>query len=222
MPGPSPVQLNRVVIVVTAQYYPPSALDPDLLKVTGVIPEDWEPVADDDPVVPGIQTAVRFRNGIEWNMNPMKLAISQLCDGRFAEQFLIQELAVRFIRTFPRIPYQYLGLNWSVSKAAADPDRWLASRFLKRRNWLSNGADILSMRPTFTLDAGDAVCNLDFSTAQVRLSDGTPERAVIVDCNVHHADEMDAEQLEEAISAWPDRQRFVLAALRDLVGELQA
>ena len=222
MARPSPVQLNRVVIVVTAQYYPPSALDPDLLKVTGIIPEDWEPVEGDDPVVPGIQTAVRFRNGIEWNMNPMKLAISQLCDGRFAEEYLIQDLAVRFVRTFPHVPYQHLGFNWSVSMATANPDRWLANRFLKRKNWLSNGSEILSMRPTFTLDAGDAVCNLDFSTAQVRPSDRAPERAVIVDCHVHHAEELGAEQLEKAISAWPGRQQFVLAALKDLVGELQA
>ena len=221
MPGQLPVQLNRVVIVLTAQFYPPAALDHDILRMTKVIPEDWEPLTDDHPVVPGIQTAVRFRNGVEWHMNPMKLAISQQCDGRFTEQYLIQDLAVRYIRTFPRIPYQNLGLNWAVSMANADPDRWLARRFLKEKDWLPDGPAIISMRPTFTLDAGDAICNLDFGTGQTHQPDGNSEQVVIVECNIHHPHELSAEQLEKAITEWPARQQLVVAALRDLVGELQ-
>lgn len=221
MPEQSPIQLNRVVIVVTAQFYPPTVLDHDLLKATEVVPEDWDIVTDDGPVVPGIQTVVRFQNGVEWNLNPIKLSISQPCDGRFEDQYFIQDLAVRYIRTFPRIPYQNLGLNWVVSMAHADPDRWLINRFLKEKNSLSDGSEIMSMRPTFTLDAGDVTCNLDFSTGQARDTNGNSRQVVIVEGNIHHPDELNAERLEEAISAWPNRQQFMIGALNDLLGKSQ-
>ena len=47
------------------------------------------------------------------------------------------------------------------------------------------------MRPSFSLDAGDAVCNLDFKTTHLELDDGENEDLVTVDCNMHYRADLD-------------------------------
>ena len=209
----SAFKLHRVSIVITAESFDSPMLSRDLLVATGIVPANWELGEDGEHVGPtGI--SVDFRNGVEWSMSPTKLSIGRDCKGPFEKDYLIHDLAEAYIRTFPYVRYGSLGLNWNTSTSCREPERWLTQRFLRVGPWMRDGPEIICMKPRFSLDAGEAVCNLDFSPGRRELDDGKHEDLLTADCNVHYPAKLDVEQRIAAIAQWQDRQDFILAALK--------
>ena len=192
-----------------------------LLVATSIVPEDWEIDENGETMTPAMGISLNYKNGIEWTLNPSQLTISEECKGRFLDHYLVHDLANSYLRVFSRFPYENLGINWNVSVKSRDPDGWLMQRFLQAQGWFEDGTEIIFMRPNFMLKADGAVCNLDFSTARFEMHDGETENVVVVDCNVHHPNLLNAEQLSTALAQWNGRQSFVLTALHSLLGPQQ-
>ncbi len=211
----STFRLNRVTVVITSEFFGPSMLSHDLLLASGIVPQEWE-LGDNGEHLGPTGVGVDFRNGVEWNMTPARLDIGRACNGRFEEDYLVHDLAKAYLRTFPFVPYRNLGLNWSMYTRLREPERWLTRRFLKAGPWLKDGPEIIRMRPSFSLDAGDAVCNLDFKSVRLELNDGEYEDRVTVDCNIHYPADLDTERRIAAIARWQDHEQFILAALAQL------
>ena len=210
-------RLHRVTVVLTAQYYDPSLLSHSFLVASGIVPEDWEIDEEGEKFAPALVVSVHFRNGVEWTLSPTKLSVGEACEGSFQEEYRVHDLAQGYLRTLPSLHYGNLGLNWNVSMKCKQPEIWLTERFLKDGNWLSGRSNLVSMRPRLTFQVDEALCNFDFSDGHVERDDGHRERVVIVDCNVHHPESLDARQLRDAIAQWKSRQSFVLSALHELL-----
>ena len=95
-----------------------------------------------------------------------------------------------------------------------DPARWFVKQFLKEGPWMGENPRLLSMIPTFTFDSGGLPLNLAFGISQER-----SERAISVDCNVHHQGPLNAAELREAIAQWEKHQGLIIQTLDMLSGK---
>ena len=214
MPSDIPYRLHSVSVVVTAEFHNPSILNRDFLVSRGVVPEDWE-VAEAITTPP--VSIVSYANGIRWTVEQSTLRVDENCNSPFRDTYAVYGLVDAYLEKLPHVPYRSLGLNYVASIRQANPQQWLTERFLRRVPWRERGTRLLYMIPSFTVDAGDAVCNLSMSGSQVTYQDSEPMDSVLVNCNVHHAGPLDADGLRMAIENWPEKQSKVVTALDELL-----
>ena len=146
-----------------------------------------------------------------------KLAVTEICDSPFRDNYLVYELVKAYLAKLPQVPYRSLGLNCVASMHQNDPEQWLIQRFLKPGAWLEGKPDIVGLKPNFAMDAGDATCNLTLSEGSTQKLEDGPEKTIIAAANVHHSGPLDAAGLCAAIDRWPERQSFVISALDKLL-----
>ena len=219
MPEDTSYWLHTVSVVVTAEFHNPSILNPDFLVSREIIPADW--VVTEAVTTPPV-SIVRYNNGIQWVVDQSNLTVTELCQSPFRDNYQVYGLVDAYLEKLPHVPYRSLGLNCSASIKQDDPDQWLMQRFLKPGSWLEGKPNILGLKPSFAIDAGDATCNLTLSEG---LAQQTPEdvraSALVITSNVHHAGPLDVGELREAISQWPKRQEFLVSALDKLLKRTQ-
>ena len=218
MPKDNLYRLHSVSVVVTAESHNPSILNPDFLVSQGIVPETWK-VAEAITIPP--VSVVSYRNGIRWTVEQPKLTVVEKCGPLFQNDYRVYGLVAAYLEKLPHVPYRSLGLNCVVSIKQDDPERWLTRQFLKSGPWIEGEPKVLGMVPRFTLDAGEAVCQLSFSGGQATQPQGKPEIGVIIKSNMHHAGPLDVNGLKAAISQWRSRQDFVTGALEKFLGRLR-
>ena len=202
-----PFSLHSVSVVVTAQFHNPSILNPDFLVSREIVPADWT-VAETLTTPP--VSVVKYKNGVEWSVDQSRLTVAEKNGPAFVDSYRVHQLVIEYLRKLPHVPYRSLGLNCQVSALQTNSQRWLIERFAA--NWLSEERTVLGMTPKFALDAGDAVCHISVADAP---KDG---KRVVLDCNMHHQGPLGVDGLCGAIERWPERQRFIGAALAMLLG----
>ncbi len=207
MADESSIRLHNVSVVVTAEYHNPSILHPGFLVSREIVPKDWS-VAE--AVTTPSVSVVQYTNGITWTVNESRLTVTEACGPAFKEHYEVHGLAMAYLQLLPHVPYRGLGLNCQVSALRADPKRWLIDRFAV--NWLRDDAQVQGMKPTFELNARDAVCNITFVDA---IREDNP--CIVVDCNVHHLGPLEVEGLQAANKRWAERQQFIVSALEKLL-----
>ena len=143
--GANPLWVHEERAVITAQNHDISALTPEFLVSSGVIPENWEchrilrtPPAVDIEIGP-----------TRWNMTETNLWIIQVQDcplpDRQGEDALIPGLAHKFLEATPYSPSHSLHFAWGISALHADPARWLARNFFNR-SWAA-GFEVITPTP---------------------------------------------------------------------------
>ena len=207
MTDASGVRLHNVSVVVTAEFHNPSILNPDFLVSRGIVPADWS--VGETLTTPPV-SVVKYTNGIAWTVDQSRLAVTENCGPAFRDRYESHALVAAYLRRLPHVPYRGLGLNCQVSVLQDDPRRWLVERFAAE--WLRDDPQVRGLRPALALDAEDAECNITFTDAT---RDESP--CVAAECNLHHAGPLEVDELQAAISRWPERQRFIVTTLRRLL-----
>ena len=197
--------LRSVSVVVTAEFHNPSILNPDFLRIRGIVPQDWN-VAETITTPP--ISVVKYDNGVEWTVDQSRLTVAESSGPEFGDTYRVHGLVVNYLRQLPHVPYRSLGLNCQVRTPQTNPQRWLIEQF--GASWLRNEPTVRGMRPQFALDAEGTVC-------QIRVAD-TPNEGgqILSDCNMHHKGLSDIDALCAAIERWPERQTFILRVLTTL------
>ena len=207
MPESPRLALRSVSVVVTAEFHNPSILNPDFLVSREIVPADWTVL---NTVTTPPLSVVGYENKVGWTINPSQLTIHQTAGPDFGDAYQVHKLGGLYLEKLPHVPYRSLGLNWEVAVREPEPRRTLVERF--GATWLGAETMVRGMTARFALDAGDAVCYIGIE----EVVDSTDER--LAKCNMHHQGPLDADGLCRAIERWPERQEFVLDALRTLWG----
>ena len=197
--------LHSVSVVVTAEFHNPSILNPDFLKICGIVPQDWN-VAETITTPP--ISVVKYDNGVEWTVDQSRLTVAERSGPEFGDTYRVHGLVVEYLRQLPHVPYRSLGLNCQVHTPQTNPQRWLIERF--GASWLRNEPTVRGMRPQFALDAEGTVCHISL------VDTSNQGGQILSDCNMHHEGLSDIDALCAAIERWPERQTFILRALTTL------
>lgn len=215
----SSFHLHSVSVVVTAEHHNPSILDGGFLVAQGIVPEDWETAGS--ITTPNV-SVVEYQNGIRWIVDQQNLTITEPCQSSFQDDYLVHKLARVYLKKLPHVPYLHLGLNCTISVNQDEPAKWITKRFLNPEITIQSNIKVLGLSPTISLEAGEAVLNLNFSDAKVRRNDESPEislDAVRIDCNLHHQGPLSVDVLCSSISRWLEHQKFIIATIDNLLSE---
>ena len=198
------MHLRAVNVVVTARSHNPSILNPDFLKIRGIVPDNWQV---SETITSPAASVVRYTNGVNWEMDQSRLQVSEIVGPEFKDVYNIHQPVKSYLNTLPHCPYQNLGLNFQI--AIPKPQVDLLEQF--GASWMSNEDWILEMIPAFRLKTEDGLsCRI--TVLGLPLSMGE----LGLDCNFHHETLSNSGEFCDAITEWPARQKFVISAVTKL------
>ncbi|GAB1542663.1 hypothetical protein NUACC21_53370 [Scytonema sp. NUACC21] len=128
--------VQDLVIVVAAKNHSPSILNPDFLKCSGIVPQDWDLARQ--PVYTNSAAQVTFTNGISIIAEPNRVIFMEPIGDKTMSELNIAEIARKYVQTLPNVEYEAVGINPRGYVAFAEsPD---AARFYMAETLLSPGA----------------------------------------------------------------------------------
>ncbi len=101
--------VQELVIAIAAKNLKPSILNPDFLKYSGIIPEDWE--FSGKPIFNNNVVRIAFKNNVNIIVQGNSLMFAEVIGGKSADSVLIPEIARKFAKKLPNIDFQAVGIN---------------------------------------------------------------------------------------------------------------
>ena len=140
--------LTELSVVVVAEQNNPSILNPDFLRHNNIVAEDLA-VQEAATISTSVYSRVAFINNISVTAEPNRVTFArsgQLLTNKDASE--IPDIAVRFLKALPHVPYYGVGINprGFVPLASSYPDG-IAAALRGSGNWLPHQ----DVRPEVTL-----------------------------------------------------------------------
>lgn len=156
------------VVLASPSPIDPQTIRPEVLRNAGVAPPDWEFSTNlATPVIAQIQ----YKN-VTVQTEGNRCIFKETIQGDLPTSYEVHSLATRYLGATPLVPYNAMGINWTLEVSAPDAVVWL------RRNVVAEtrlqGFSPVSAQLVQQFEP--ALCNLTFKLQ--------PHR-VIVDCNYH-------------------------------------
>ncbi|MEM1391711.1 MAG: hypothetical protein AAGG00_00165 [Cyanobacteria bacterium P01_H01_bin.150] len=101
--------VQELVIAIAAKNLKPSILNPDFLKYTGIIPEDWE--FSDKPIFKNNVVRIAFKNNVNIIAQGNRLMFAEAIGKKSSDSVLVPEIARKFAEKLPNIDFQAVGIN---------------------------------------------------------------------------------------------------------------
>ncbi len=144
-------QLNvqNLVIVTATKNHSPSILNPDFLKCSGIVPQDWNLARQ--PVYTNSAAQVIFTNGISIIAEPNRVIFMEPIGDKTMSELNIAEIAGKYVQTLPKVEYEAVGINpRGYVSFAGSPDaarEYMAETLLSPGAWQS-AASVLGRNHT--------------------------------------------------------------------------
>lgn len=177
--------VQELVIVIAAKNLSPTILNPDFLRYSGIVPENWE--FQRQPIYSDRVAQVIFTNGISIVAEPQRVVFIEAIDNKATTEVAIPGIARKYVQTLPNVEYQAMGLNprgyVTFDKGQDAARKYLAETLLSPGPW--NEVGIRPTRATinyaYTLERGQF--NLSVNEAALRQQDETTTPIVLFSGN---------------------------------------
>ena len=173
-------------MVVVGRNHNPSILNPDFLKINGIVPADWE--LAQPPFCTEMISQVAYKNGVVIVSQQGKIVFTEpfAMDGSGSVE--VPGVAREYLRNVPHVAYQAVGVN-PKGHVEFDSDdaalQCMRRTFLAQGPWLEYGQGVRKTGVRFGYDLEGRILNLTIDTA--RLPVGDESKSVIVFAgNFHH------------------------------------
>ena len=202
--------VGQVAIVIVAEHHNIFDVDPHRLEQSRVVPAEWR---IRESTMSPLQASITYANGVTIEATPVRLTISDIAD--LGD---VTDIALGYIKAFPRLAYRELGLNIQMGARVADtPHQWLTSQ-VKAAEAIDSSVARITLRGSLT---EDILVQIDINSGVVqRESAESEEQVVILDFNIHHPRGLTAEGLCEAIEAWPSHAEALDDTVKKLMGDM--
>lgn len=101
--------VQELVIAIAAKNLKPSILNPDFLKYSGIIPEDWE--LSGKPIFKNNVVGIAFKNNVNIIAQANRLIFAEAIGKKSPDSVLIPEIARKFAEKLPKMDFQAVGIN---------------------------------------------------------------------------------------------------------------
>jgi hypothetical protein len=194
------IELVQASIVVTANLHNPSILHPSFLKSEGIVPPDWE-LAEQPPISTSAVSAVQFRNGIAFTVEPMKLQILDQRPPEDARGAVLPDLALRYVEALPKVRYTAVGINFTGFLEHAEPAKYLVDRFLRAGPWNAEPQPLRGIELKFVYESAERRLQLSVAPGGIQATqeNARPRQGVVISGN-HHREVKKSEDLTAAFA----------------------
>ncbi len=212
----SPLELFGLSVVITAEYYNPALFDPNLLASEGIVPFHW---SVKKAAVSSSQSVIQY-DDVQLSCFPAKLELGEKFQppGRQAEEPVtsaIFDIAKAYVSKYPWIPYRDLGLNCDLlirRESGIHASKWLSEIFIP---WMSDYHTIVS--PAISVFLSQNVI-AKFTLQPVVVDQEKELFGVHIDANINHDGPLSPHELSELIDQWPEKQKLIVEAVREILG----
>lgn len=135
------LEMEEITLSISAKNLNPSMLNLDFLKMTGIIPGDWELMAQ--PLVSDRISQISFKNGISILAQPGSISFREIVDIRGKKQSVAPEVASRYVEKLPHAEYQVLNISPRIVLPVPKPKdgarKYITETLLAPGPWLNFG-----------------------------------------------------------------------------------
>ncbi len=202
--------IEEIGLTIAAKDLTPTMISQDFLKMSGIIPKDWE-LAQQPVLNPNI-AQLSFKNGININAQPNSITITESLTQKKLSEVSAGEIATKFVA---KLAYgDYLGYSFSPKMLLPFPQNPQQARHYITENLLASGPwkqiGKTPVQAGINLMYSLEHCQLNISIAEARLQQPQkpPMMAILFSGGFNYnfstiADSQEkVSQLNKAISSW--------------------
>ncbi len=169
------LELQEIVITVTAKNLNPAVLNPDFLKYAGIIPIDWELARQ--PIYTNQAAQLTFQNGISIIVQQNRILFVESMVNKDTEELKVANIAMGYTEKLSQIEYQGVAINL-VGYVGFDSDieshQYLSQTLLSPGSWQDFGETPMRAAIDLSYDLNRCLLNLKINQAILKF----PEKSV--------------------------------------------
>ena len=206
-------QEMEIVLATTPQA--PTIVTPEFLKLSGVLPENWE--LSRAPIYTQQVVQLAYQTGVTITAQPNRIIFTQPIHSTEPEALHIAEIAQRFAKSLPNLQIEAIGINPSGHVVFETPDAvgsYVRGKFLGTGDWQTIEGVAVKPQLQLSYPLSSCVFHLSIQEARLRNEDETLTPILIFSGNFSYtvagttSDER-FEQIRPALSNWQvDLERF--------------
>jgi len=188
------LRLSQISVVILAKNHNPSILNPDFLRINGIVPDDWEV---DTPTFSSEEISqVTYSNGFQINMDLENLVFLQSYKSS-SIAMCIPDIACKYLKKIDYVNYYALGINPIAHILAAsdlESENYIRESLLKPGEW----KQFLGVKPVASVslayELNDSLIRLSIGAATFVDADNDTEEfpVILFSGNIHR--DFDEEQ----------------------------
>jgi len=176
--------LSGFSVVIVANSNNPTLLNQDFLYYNGIVPNDWPLDEDIRPVITPAVSKIVFRNGFRVTAELNRILFEQLADSLKQEDIVCADVAKRYLRTIPHVPYTSIGINlhgYRIEQASET----VSDLLIKNGGWMNfkEATPVFQVKSLYQYD-GKTV-TLDIAEDFVTETGTAKTRPIVFNANIH-------------------------------------
>jgi hypothetical protein len=162
--------ITQEVSIVIAAPQSPDMLREDLLKYSGIIPNDWQ--MSRQPMVSPQLSQLAFENGCSIAAQPDRVMFLEAIGDKDPEKVVIGDVARKYVETMKAADYQAVGINFRsyvpYPGAPDAADEYVSSQLLAAGDWQQFGKEPVraALNLLYTIDRGQLTLSVNSATMQ--------------------------------------------------------
>ncbi|WP_017655603.1 hypothetical protein [Fortiea contorta] len=175
------IGFEELAIALFANQFNPTILSLDFLKISGIIPGDWQ-LQSQPNITPNFAQIV-FQNGVNLNFQNRTVSFLQIIDKKDANSLKIPELAQTFIERLPYSDYQGISIKPKIlvglSANQGLARKYIVEKLISPGPWCDIGVRPAQAAINFSYQLEQAQLLLNITEAQIQQAENQPIPAVL-------------------------------------------
>lgn len=192
--------LQEFSIILAVEEQNPTALNPDTLKYTNVIPSNWELASA--PIIQKNFVQLKFTTGVMIIAEYNRIILVQSLVNKSVADIVIPDIAKKYAQTFPNVKYQAVGINpngyVSFSREQNTARTFLTKTLLSPGSWQEEGELPMRVNLNLVYKYERASMYLNITEAAIQDIDKTTTPIVIFGANYSY--KVNGESSEEKLA----------------------
>ena len=196
---------NISIVLVAAESIAPQSIRPETLAEAGIVAKTWS--LGEQQISTPVFAVTQYTNGISIRTEGgTRCVFQQDIGGDLRDEYLVPEVARRYIDATRLIPYSAVGNNWVLRIPISDSVQWFREQMGQFRNLRDFSPDII--RLVRELPALGATFNLTLKAEA--------PQSVTVDCNFHFQVDSSS-SARAALDQWMQCQELLRSDALDML-----
>ncbi|QUY45865.1 hypothetical protein [Acaryochloris marina] len=191
--------VQEIGISLAAKDLNPSALNPDFLKYSDIIPSDWELARP--PVYTNQVVQIVFKNGLSLIAQPNRVDFVESVPTGQDRDSQVHKIAQQYVQKLPKVDYQGVSINARAHTKFANTSeahRYLTTQLLTPGSWSDNEAGPVQAAIQMGFPQERGQLNLSINQAELKRSETESEAAILFSGNFNY--ELEGETPENRLN----------------------
>lgn len=180
------VKLSGISVVIVANSNNPTILNQDFLYYNGIVPKDWTLEENMPPVITPAVSQITFKNGFKVMAELNRILFEQFTIPLKEEDIICADIAKRYLRTVPHVPYTAIGINLHGYRIhQKQVSETVSGLLIKKGGWMNFEETSPSFQVKAVYRCDDKTITLDIAENLIKEKDAAEVPAMVFNANIH-------------------------------------